>query len=49
MSELRDRLIRVLGRHVREEDTEKSDDDFVRELFKRYEYWRSQPLIDPAE
>jgi len=27
----------------------KPADDFVRELFKRYEYWRSQPLIDPAE
>jgi hypothetical protein len=46
---LTERLLEILRRHIRAEDSEKTDDAFVRAVMARYQFWREQPLIDPNE
>ena len=45
----RNRLLKVLGRHLRHEEHMMNDDEWVRAIFKRYSAERNAPLIDPAE
>jgi hypothetical protein len=45
----RNRLLVVLGRHLRPEEHMMNDDEWVRAIFKRYSAERKAPLIDPAE
>ncbi len=45
----RARLNELMRRHVREEDKLLTDDGFVRIVIHRYEQFRDQALIDPAE
>jgi len=47
---LRQRLLEILRRHIDPEtDVTLSDDDLVKQVMERYEYWRRQPVIDPNE
>jgi hypothetical protein len=43
------RLHDIMRRHVRAEDSELTDDAFVRAVLKRYEDARGEALIDPNE
>lgn len=45
----RNRLLAVLGRHIRLEEHLLNDDDWTRAIFKRYSAERKAPLIDPNE
>ena len=45
----RNRLLKVLGRHIRNEEHMLNDDEWVRAVFKRYEKERGVHLIDPNE
>ena len=49
LKKLRERLNELLRRHVREEDTVFTDDEFVKRVLNRYELFRQQVLIDPNE
>lgn len=46
---LRQRFLEIVRRHIDVNDVFSSDDEFVRDVFKRYEHGRRQPLIDPNE
>jgi hypothetical protein len=46
---LRERLLDILRRHIRLDDSQVSDDDFVRRVMRRYEAARGDYLIDPNE
>ena len=48
-ADLRTKLIRILGRHIRDADVVLTDDEFVRQVFIRYEIERARPLIDVNE
>jgi len=45
----RERLRRILNRHVRAEDASLTDHGLVQAAIKRYTDERGQPLIDPNE
>jgi hypothetical protein len=45
----RQRLDKIIGRHVRDEDDALTDDAFVRAVMARYEAGRRDLLIDPNE
>lgn len=43
------RLVRILKRHVRDEDANLTEDAFIRTVMARYAKERHAPLIDPNE
>lgn len=45
----RQRLLEILRRHVRADDADLSDHDFLSQVWGRYAEARSAPLIDPNE
>lgn len=45
----RNRLIEILSRFVKPEDKMLVDRDLVKVIFKRYEEYLGQPLVDPNE
>jgi hypothetical protein len=49
LNELRTRLNEILRRHVHEDDVGLSDHEFVSEVHLRYQKFREQAIIDPAE
>lgn len=49
MTNVEERLLRVLRRFIRNDDTALSDAEFVRTVYSRFEKERSEPIIDVNE
>ena len=49
ITELREKLLRILGRHIRDADVVLTEDEFVRQVYMRYEAERAYVPIDPSE
>jgi len=46
---LEERVLRILRRHMREDDMALSDVEFVRTVLARFERERAEPIIDVNE
>jgi len=49
MTPLEELLIRILRRHIRDDDADRSDAHFVQAVMTRFEKERRVPIIDPNE
>lgn len=47
--DMHQRFLRIMRRHLRQEDASLSDTDFIRKVMERFEYDRRQPIIDVNE
>ena len=49
MTDLQGKLLRILKRHIRDADVVLTEDEFVRQVYMRYEAERAYVPIDPNE
>lgn len=47
--DMQQRFLRIMKRHLRQDDVSLSDVDFIHKVMERFEYERRQPIIDVNE